>query len=64
MFVGSSAVVLCYVDDLIICAPAEESVNNLMEKHKNQFRIINLEKASRSLELDLNWGKDGLMSFS
>lgn len=55
VFVGTSATVLYCVDDLILFAADEDSLDILYDKLGKHFRVQDLGKAIRFLELDLTW---------
>lgn len=55
LFVGTTAVLLGYVDHLILFAADEDTLNKLYQKAGKHFRVKELGKQKRFLVLDLTW---------
>lgn len=62
VFIGLTAVVLCFVDDLGLFAANEDTWDNLYRRRRKQSRFKDLGKQKRFLELDLVWNDNESVS--
>lgn len=53
VFVGTSTVVMCFVDDLFMFAADDDSLDNLYHKPGKHFHVQDIGKRKRFLQLDL-----------
>lgn len=64
VFVGTSAIVQCYLDDLILFAGDEKFLDNLCPKLGQYFRVKDLGKPRGFLRLNLKCNDNDSVSFS
>lgn len=64
VFIGKKAIVLCYVDDLLLFAADESTLNTLYRKLGKRFPVMDLEKSTRLFGLNISCDPVGSIFFS